>query len=399
MAKWSAEEKALLSQLRSTLSNKELEEIFQNLGYKRSLEAILKQSKKLGVKFLDLGLPSEIDLSTKVWLAVLSATQERENALSQIKPPVILSAYDKSIITKLEKTSAKSILEDLENIRLLVPRTGSLSLEISKSHYHTLCIMLSDTHIGRILENQEDGKEYYNITIATERIKATAKNLVRQLTSEQVVKIDEVVLFLGGDMVDGEGIFHHQTMELETHAAAQVLEATKAIWYLVNQLRDMFDTVRIVTTRGNHGRAGISPESNWDTIVYQQLELLVDMEVAATGINNLSIKNRYGEFNIANIRDYKFMLRHQAPVQADTASGIAKFAGWHGVHGWDAFIFGHYHHWGVMTWNGKPIFRNGSLAGGDDYAESLSYYDRPTQLAWITTDENICAQIIPITYE
>lgn len=399
MAKWSIEEKALLSQLRPTLSNREIEEVFQILGHERSTEAISKQSRKLGVKFLDLGLPPESNLSAKAWNTVLMVTQRREFVLSQIKPPVIPSAYQKSVVTKLKTVSADNMLKDLEEIRSQVPRVGSLSLEVSKSDNHTLCIMLSDTHVGRILENQEDGNEYYNVTIATERIRATAKNLVRQMTQEQISKVDEVVLFLGGDMVDGEGIFHHQEMELETHAAAQVLEATKAIWYLINQLADIFGNVRVVTTRGNHGRAGISPESNWDTIIYQQLELLIDLETSATGIGGLSIKNRYGEFNLANIRGYKFMLRHKAPVQADTASGIAKFAGWHGIHGWDAFIFGHFHHWGVMTWNGKPIFRNGSLAGGDDYAESLSYYDHPTQLAWITTNENVCAQIIPIGYK
>ena len=46
------------------------------------------------------------------------------------------------------------------------------------------------------------------------------------------------------------------------------------------------------------------------------------------------------------------------------SGGIGMHAGWIDMHDVDAICSGHFHHWGVNTYNDRPIFRNGSLSGG-----------------------------------
>jgi hypothetical protein len=240
----------------------------------------------------------------------------------------------------------------------------------------------------------ENGNVIYNMAIAEQRILAIPAKIAESFSKDRLKTFDEVVLCMIGDHIDGEGVFPAQEMSLEDHVVEQTKRCVKAFWTLIRDLRKRFPMVRIVTTRGNHGRGGVSPESNWDNMVYQQLELLVDLEADP----RLTIKNRYGHYNTLDVKGWRGHLRHKAPVQADTAASLAKYAGWNGIHDWDFFCFGHWHHWGVMTWCSKPLFRNGSIMGGDDYAESLAVHDQPVQLCFGVTEQKLPTFVLPLYF-
>jgi len=395
---WSEDERLLLEKVRATLSSREISQLWTEIGYDRSPDAIQKQSKKLGCKFVDFGEPQGV-FTKQEQAAISRILENRYHAtLTTLSKTATPDPNEKAKLTKGRRGFVNELLESLYEIREEVERTGSKSAKRAHGNKKSLCVFLSDTHFGRHLADPETGEDYFNVKIASERILSVPNKILSILTEDQIDQIDEVVLFLGGDMVDGEGIFGHQAMELETHAVEQVKAATKAFWQIINVFRGTFPLVRIITTKGNHGAAHTSPEANWDNMIYQQLELLIDLDIEMGGDLDVTIKNRYGDYAIGNVRGWKVLMRHKAPVQADTGAGIAKYAGWYGIHEWDAFLFGHFHHWGVMTWNGKPILRNGSLAGGDDYAESLAYFDLPVQLAWIATEDTICEQVVPIRF-
>jgi len=113
---------------------------------------------------------------------------------------------------------------------------------------------------------------------------------------------------------------------------------------------------------------------------------------------NLTIKTKYGEYNNFEVKGWRGHIRHYAPVQAETAAAVSKFSKWQNLHGYDFMCYGHWHHWGISTFNGRLIFRNGSLAGGDDYAETFGSYDFPTQLMFGVTEEKVGEFITPIVY-
>jgi hypothetical protein len=391
--KWTDREIGLLEVLRPVCDTREIQEILTTLGHKRSLEAIAKKSRLCGISFREHGHPVSNNLSREEVAVIQQTVSKRENTLCAISMPTPLSPSQKSKATSQRRTFMSKIAEELQTLREETARTCSVSLRRAESkEKESLVVMISDCHMGRIIRDDAN-REIYNMDIAAERIMSTPERVCKALSSEQMENVDELVILLLGDHIDGEGIFPAQEMSLEDHATEQVIRATRAIWYMIQGFKARFPLVRVVTTRGNHG-AATSPESNWDNILFLQLELLIDM----TADPHLTIKNRYGEYNTLEVKGWKGLVRHYAPVQADTAGGIKKFAGWYGIHNWDFFSFGHWHHWGVMTWNSKPIFRNGSLMGPDDYAEHLAVHDDPVQLVFGVTEEAIPSSIHPIRY-
>jgi len=391
---WNDDEIALLEALRPVCNTREIQRVLKSLEFDRTMEAISKKARTLGVSFKDFGLPSTAGLSEEAIDMINVMLQDREEQLSAVNPPIAVSSAQKAQNTMKSRNIAADLLNDLQEIRAQVPRTSSVSTRRASGDKESLVVVMSDNHFGRTFED-EDGTVLYNMQIARERVISTPEKIADALSREKRKQIDEVVLCLIGDHIDGEGVFPAQEMSLETHIVEQVKQCVRAFWECIQKLRSMFPMVRVITTRGNHGRGGISPESNWDNIVYQELELLIDI----TADPNLTIKNKYGAYNTLDVKGWRGMLRHKAPVQADTASALAKYAGWHGIHEWDFFCYGHWHHWGIMTWNSKPIFRNGTIMGADDYAESLAVKDEPVQLCFCVSEKQIPTNIMPIRYQ
>lgn len=390
---WSIEEKELLKKVRSSLSNAEIVLLFKVLKFNRSEESINKMSRALKVKFLDYGLP--LGLTGLQKFHVDEIIKNRKIKLNSINPEIILTTKEKTEITKIRNEKTHSMLEELRNIREIVPRNSSISfLKSEDKNKRSLCLILSDIHYGRKVENHEENRTIYSAKIAHERILSTPEILISTITNDQKARIDELVILIIGDIVDGEGIYDHQLTELDIFASDQVLGATKALWECIKRLKKLFPLVRIITTKGNHGRTRGSLEANWDNMVYQQLELLVDL-------NNdpqLTIKNRYGDYTIVDVKGFKGLLRHRAPVHSDSGSTQGKFAGWHEIHQFDFFCYGHYHHIGINDWNEKTIIRNGSMIGADNYSEELSFRNGPQQMLFEIDAELGLTWFAPLKY-
>jgi len=357
------------------------------------MEAISKKGRQLGITFKDFGIPAMAGLSEDSKVAIQAVLEQRERSFAIMEPPVDLTAGQKSAQTAKLRDLSNQILSSLKEVRNEIPRTSSVSVKRKDTEKESLVVCFSDNHFGRIIKD-DDGETIYNFQIAAERVAKTPELLIEMLTKEQRNNIDEVIVLMVGDHVDGEGVFPAQEMLLEDHVAEQCKRCVRAFWLAIKAFRKIFPMVRVITCRGNHGRGGVSPDSNWDVVLYQQLELLIDLE----GDPNLTIKNKYGEFNTVDVRGWKGMIRHKAPQQSSTAAGAIKFAGWQGIHNWDFFVFGHFHNWGVMNWCGKPIIKNGSAMGADDYSETLAVSDGPVQVAFTVSEDHAVKAMYPVYY-
>jgi hypothetical protein len=388
-------EDKLLRTLRPNLTNVEIAHVFNRLDLSRSPEGIRKRSKLLGVKFVGPGKPNINKLPADWREAVEFIFDETPIIIAAPRfPPKPVTSSEKAKATTNTRNSFTSFYDELLDIRSQVEERDPVNLPELHEDNLSLNVLLSDFHVGRVVEGA-NGEQAFNVAIATERLDNMFSAIMEQ-TAIQVSRIDEVILLLAGDMVDGEGIYPGQEMQLETHVPSQTKLVTRKLWGLITSFAETFPAVRVVTVRGNHGRTNGSAEANWDTMVYQSLELLLDM---SPQIDNITISNRYGLFNTFETRGWKGMLRHWAPVQAHTASAIKTIAGWYSIHDYDLIAHGHFHHWGINTWNGKVILRNGALYGGDDYAESFGAKDDPHQLVWTTSYEKSVHDIWPVKFE
>jgi hypothetical protein len=255
-----------------------------------------------------------------------------------------------------------------------------------KSSRESLVLALSDFHIGACT------------AVVLERL-STVVAMVADAASGR--NIDECVVLLVGDIIDGEGIYPGQDISLEQHVAEQVKLAAKETWKVLLGLRELFPAVRVSAVRGNHGRSGHSPEANWDHMVYQQLDHMVyqQLSILADIDGSVGFETEYGDYGLTTIKGTRGLIRHKAPVQTDTAAARAKFGGWLAIHAYDWLLYGHCHHYGIMSFAGRPIFRNGCLPGSNDYSERLAVTDKPCQLLWGITPSRCPTFVAPLVWD
>jgi hypothetical protein len=390
--RWGTEEKKILRRLRPKCSHLEISKVLTTLGYNRTKKAIRRKSEGLGLRLEQIGIPDLSGFSSDVHNAVNSILAERISPVPSIKPTIVREANP----TKSELTTAYDWLEELVEIRKDLQTTPAPAVKLEEKGL-SLALVISDVHIGRVITD-ETGRQAYNVEIALSRIQHLSQEVSRIVQERSA---EELVILLVGDIADGADIFPGQSECNHTPPLFQIHLVVKALWDIILTIRaDHPDLpIRITTCRGNHGRISTQKVSNWDNIVYQELELAADI-CKDRKLDTVTVYNNFDiEYNTVEVRGWKLLLRHKAPAQADTAAAVRKFSGWYGIHHWDAIVYGHWHHWGIFTWNSKPIFRNGSVIGGDPYSETLAVYDDPTQLVIGITEDKLPEFITPIVFE
>lgn len=244
------------------------------------------------------------------------------------------------------------------------------------SNAASLVLFLSDLHFGQQASD-------FNIEVAKERLLA----IPEMLCQETFPKLDEIVVVLGGDLVEGEDIFSNQNIGLECPVFMQIQEVTSTLWQLLLDLQMNFDIpVRVETVFGNHGRPSKTADqrSNWDNIVHMQLSLLAEHVDAGITVNL-----NFEEFLIVQIKDKTGLVNHQGTKHLGTPAMQTKFAGWLFPEGYDFMMHGHWHHWQIGAYLGKPMISNGSLPGGsNDLAYRMALQAEPARQAFFLVENN-----------
>lgn len=125
----------------------------------------------------------------------------------------------------------------------------------------SLCLIMSDVHIGAKHEG-------YDLMVFEKKLKKLFDEVSTEITEK---KIDELVVFLIGDVVDGEQIYPGHSNYICLPVAEQSVIGAKYIADFLMNL-SIFCKVRVECIAGNHGRPGKKGDStlrtNWDTILY-----------------------------------------------------------------------------------------------------------------------------------
>lgn len=227
----------------------------------------------------------------------------------------------------------------------------------------------------------------YNSAVAEQRIELYGDKVI-ELTNIQRAHhpVDELHVFVLGDIVEGELIFPGQQWLIDASLYQQVTKDGPRI--LANFLRKMvsfFDKVTVHAIIGNHGRmAGRSSgdmngESNADRMVYTITRQL--LEYAGEKRIEWNIPDGEGESNwyaIANIGNYSSLLLHGDQFRG--ASGIPVAAINKKVAGWaigaipehfDDVDFGHYHTPTRLTVNRVTARCVGSPESDNGFAQEV----------------------------
>jgi hypothetical protein len=226
----------------------------------------------------------------------------------------------------------------------------------------------------------------YGITTLSKRMELFADKVI-EITGiqRQDHPVKEAVLMLGGDMVEGLGIYESQIYEIEAHLFEQLFECARIIEKLVRSLAQNFEQVRVVCEFGNHGRIGkygVMPKGdNVDRMAYRIVE---DRTKDIAHVTWQQSDNWYQHFAIGN---YRVLLVHGDEVR--TYSGTPLFGILRRVSAWAAGVvptfedcyMGHWHNpISATIGNGNRVFITGSPESGNAYAaEHLAAQARPSQ--------------------
>lgn len=198
--------------------------------------------------------------------------------------------------------------------------------------------------------------------------------------------VKEIVLMLGGDIVENTTIFPAQVYEVDSDVMSQFVDASRILIDIVRTLLANFEKVTVVCEPGNHGRIGkfgeLPKDINWDKLTYMfagqalQNEKRLTWQMSKEDIQRVTIGN------------YKALLIHGDEIRWGTASTIVRFADrWKSgaykffdevdsiTKGFDFrdLYIGHYHQhqsWNMANGEGS-VFMSGAVETGNRYARDL----------------------------
>jgi len=260
---------------------------------------------------------------------------------------------------------------------------------------------ISDTQLGKQTMT-------YDASVGAKRLHAYAKKVVEITEVKRSdSKIEELRLYLGGDMVEGEyGNYPSQPYDVNSSVIRQAMrEAPDIIEGMVYYFLKYFKHIHILGVPGNHGRGAPfkqtrHPETNWDRVFYWVLRDRIigsDLKPDKKMRKRVSFDIPAGDQFWAMDRVWKWgnLVVHGDQIRG--WAGIPYYGVQKKTHGWadtmpadwDNLLFGHFHTYASGTINYRRWFCNGTTESSNTYAlEALAAAGHPCQRLLFMTEKH-----------
>ena len=227
-------------------------------------------------------------------------------------------------------------------------------------------LQLSDWHCGALVDNQFN---YYNVDTMVDRATKVRNNALEYCKLHNVT---DLVIEINGDMVNG-AIHVSSRVESEEGVIQQVITVTDVLAKLINSMKPYFNSIKIVTTLGNHGR--LTPNKS-DSITNENFEMLIPT-MLRDKLGDVKIIDSKGlDFTKYEIDGKIIMVSHG---QNDSMTKvISDFSKMFKVVPNEIHL-GHTHSYTDINDCDIKVTVNGSLIGSDDYAITIRKVTTPSQ--------------------
>ena len=227
-------------------------------------------------------------------------------------------------------------------------------------------LQLSDWHCGALVDNQFN---YYNVDTMVDRATKVRNNALEYCKLHNVT---DLVIEINGDMVNG-AIHVSSRVESEEGVIQQVITVTDVLAKLINSMKPYFNSIKIVTTLGNHGR--LTPNKS-DSITNENFEMLIPT-MLRDKLGDVKIIDSKGlDFTKYEIDGKIIMVSHG---QNDSMTKvISDFSKMFKVVPNEVHL-GHTHSYTDINDCDIKVTVNGSLIGSDDYAVTIRKVTTPSQ--------------------
>ena len=229
-----------------------------------------------------------------------------------------------------------------------------LHIENKKSKYAIL--MLSDWHYGALCDSQWN---YYDTNVAKER----AEQLVAKTQSYILsLGITDLIVEINGDMCEGM-INIGNRVASEESVVEQIINVSKLLSKCILSLKPYVNSIKVVTTLGNHGRLTSNKKEQADE--RENFEMLIPEFLRLTLGDDIPIVTSQGlDFVKYEFDDKIICLSHghhdKATSAIDNMIRVYKVVP-------DEIHLGHWHHMSDLNDSNIHVVVNGSIKGVDDF--------------------------------
>ena len=262
----------------------------------------------------------------------------------------------------------------------------------------------TDDHFGAFEEDQ-NGDTIYDARIAEDRVQQhfDAAFGAVEFRQRAGVNFNTCYIALGGDLLDGEGIYSDQAWHQEMGLGEQIEYVGEVYLEQIKRASALFPNVVVACQGGNHGEVrlpgGSSPGANADGFVYT----VIDLALRHSDLNNVSLL-RSDATNYLNfsIRDHNIHMRHgqNGLGHIGTSAGESTWGSWLRHHDFDLALRGHHHQLKMEPIDDKMVFMGGTTAPSGDFAESLGVgKGKPRGLIFGSSSRSPTEWIEPVEFE
>jgi len=252
-------------------------------------------------------------------------------------------------------------------------------------HDATMIVLLSDIHCEETVRPETvNGRNSYDLDVCQRRLDELQERFFTMLDHErQLVKIERVVLWFGGDLISG--MIHPELAEENS------LHPLAAVRWIGERLRGFLDTVAdnakeivVATSCGNHGRTTEKLRTNETDTSYEH-HLYLTMRAAETR-RNVRWQIGEGHLNYLDLDGFRIRFCHGHAVRYQGGIGgihvplNKAIAAWDATERADLTCLGHWHQ---FSWSraGRYV-SNGSMIGHSAYSVRIkATYEPPCQAA------------------
>ena len=253
-------------------------------------------------------------------------------------------------------------------------------------------LFLSDIHMGEvIIPSQVENLNEFNTEICIQRLRNVFKRFLDIITNQITgLKIQSVVVMLGGDMLSG--LIHEELAETNDCPIFQsVIDASTVLSEGIAEIAKRFKKVYVPCVVGNHGRIHKKPrakfrvQDNYEWLIYQQIAKNLK------SFQDVVIEIPESPDCKFTLFDMNFVLTHGdqfkggngiAGIFSPIMRGFSKKQKRHAALGTHISMLccGHFHSY----MHGSGILMNGSVPGFSEYSSIGNFdYEVPQQAMFI----------------
>jgi len=292
----------------------------------------------------------------------------------------------------------------LETRGKIAPRTIPKRGKGKRGGQATAILCCNDWHVeGCVTKESVSGANEFNLEIASRRIGNTWQKALKYLDANRTVSnIDNLVVWLGGDLINGT--IHEELEE------SNFLGPTEAVLFLQDHVASGIDLLRkesgchitVATSFGNHGRTtrrrriSTGYRHSWEWLSYSNLAHYY------RNTPGVSFKVERGYHNYLDVQGYTVRFHHGDAIKyAGGVGGVTiplkkKIAQWNKQRRAHLDVLGHFHQF-IDGWDFVVC---GCLIGLDAYAVDIgAECQRPTQTLIVIDREYGKVMTVPLFCE